>query len=185
MVLGIVICVILVGIILPVILYSVARFMKGKLALELSRSTVSSGEPLSGRVNLTANKSIYGLLQVSLVGRERSRGRRGSRGEIRVRWVEVYRQDHILEETREFTPRVMQSYQFEIIAPTSAEARQCEQHVTLPAAVDGGVIGLLFKVMQGFERMIRGRIYWHVEARLEADGIDLYTKRKVRVDLLD
>jgi hypothetical protein len=175
--------VIVVGILVAVILYYGARFMKGKLALELSRRTASSGEPLSGGVNLTVKKSIRGLLRVLLIGREKQRGR-GDRNSSR--WVEVYRQDNILEETRDFTPSVMQNYQFELIAPTSAEARQ--NVATLHAAAEemgDGVLGSVVKMAAKMENMTRGRIHWHVEARLDMDGVDLYAERKVRVNLLD
>ena len=126
--------VIFVGIFVGVFLYYGARYMKGKLTLELSRSTVSSGEPLSGRVNLTVKKSIRGLLQVSLIGREKRRSRNNRGTGSSSGWSEVYRQDHILEETRDFTMGLRQNYEFEIVVPTSAEARQ---HVaTLHAAAE-------------------------------------------------
>ena len=182
----IVLGVIFVGILVGLILYYGARFMKGKLALELSRSTASSSEPLSGRVNLTVKKSIRGLLQVSLIGFERRRGRRHGGSRNSSRWVEVYRQDHILEETRDFTMGLRQSYEFEIVAPTSAEARH--HAATLHAAAEemgDGVMGSVVKMAAKIENMTRGRILWHVEARLDMDGVDLYVKRKVRVNLLD
>ena len=95
--------VILVGIIVGVILYYGARFMKGKLALELPRSTVQSGEPLSGRVNLTVKKSIRGLLRVSLIAREKQRGRghhRSSGDRNSSSWLEVYRKRIISSKRR-------------------------------------------------------------------------------------
>ena len=178
--------VIFVGIFVGVFLYYGARYMKGKLTLELSRSTVSSGEPLSGRVNLTVKKSIRGLLQVSLIGREKRRSRNNRGTGSSSGWSEVYRQDHILEETRDFTMGLRQNYEFEIVVPTSAEARQ---HVaTLHAAAEemgDGVMGAVVKMAAKMENMTRGRILWHVEARLGMDGVDLYVKRKVRVNLLD
>ena len=182
MLLLIILGVILVGIIVGVILYYGARFMKGKLALELPRGTVQSGEPLSGRVNLTVKKSIRGLLRVSLIGREKKRGREGNSS----RWVEIYRQDHILEEARDFTMGFRQRYEFEIVAPTSDEARQSTAALHAAAEEMGdGVMGSVVKMAAKMENMTRGRIHWHVEARLDMDGVDLYVERKVRVNLLD
>ena len=39
--------------------YYIARFMKGKLELQLSRSSASSEELLSGRVTVEAKKDIH------------------------------------------------------------------------------------------------------------------------------
>ena len=31
--------------------------------------------------------------------------------------------------------------------------------------------------------MMQSRLYWHIEARLEVEGVDLYTKQKVYINL--
>ena len=103
-------------IIFIVIGYYAARFMKGKLAIELARSAADSGDTLSGSINLTAKKSMRGALTVSLVGQEKRRKRRHNRDQDQIEWEEVYRQDQIVEETREFPAGFSQSYQFEILS---------------------------------------------------------------------
>lgn len=176
---------IVVGVLVAVIAYYMARFMKGKLAMELSRNAAASGEPLAGRVDLEAKKSIHGLLKVSLVGREK-RTKRDHDGDKSTEWVEVYRQDRILEETRDFGAGYTQTYEFEIVAPTSAEARRGGAVMREMAEKAGdGVMGSVMKMAAGAADMMQGRIYWHMEARLDADGVDLYTKEKVTVNLRD
>lgn len=169
-----------------VIAYYVARFMKGKLELTLARNTASSEQLLSGQVTLTAKKPIHGLLKVSLVGREKRRKRRSGSDNDTTEWVEVYRYDHVLEETRDFEAGFMQSYDFDLLAPTAAEARSGGS--IMRAVADGmgdGAISTVMKVAAGAADFMQGRIYWHVESRLDADGVDLFDKEKCTVNLRD
>lgn len=166
-----------------VIAYYVARFMKGKLTLELSRSSASSEELISGTVSLEAKKSIHGLLKVSLVGREK-RTRRKSDGDKDTEWVEVYRYDQVLEETRDFEPGFVQNYPFDLLAPTSEEVRSGSAMLKAMANKAGdGVMGGMMKMAAGAAGTFAGRVYWHVESRLDADGVDLFTKEKCSVNL--
>lgn len=177
---------VVIAIILAVVAYYVARFMKGSVKLQLARNSASSGEALTGRVDLEAKRSIHGLLKVSLVGREKRRKRSTSGDGDTTEWVEVYRADRILEETRDFPSGYTQTYEFEIVAPTSAEARQGGAIMREMADKAGdGVMGSVMKMAAGAADMMQGRIYWHMESRLDADGVDLYTKEKVTVNLRD
>ncbi|MEM6258566.1 MAG: hypothetical protein AAGI37_09670 [Planctomycetota bacterium] len=163
--------------------YYLARFMKGRLELELSRDTANSEELLSGRVNLIAKKDIRGLLKVSLVAREK-RTKRDSDGDKTTEYVEVYRYDHVLEETRDFQAGFEQGYNFDLLAPTSAEVRS--GGAALKQMADGagdGVMGGVLKAAAGAAGFFAGKLYWHVESRLDADGVDLYAKEKCQVNL--
>ena len=166
-----------------IIAYQVARFMKGKLTIELSRDTANSEELISGSVSLEAKKNIRGLLKVSLVGREK-RTRRDSDGDRKTEYVEVYRYDHVLEETRDFEPGFQQTYPFDLLAPTSAEVRSGAAALQgMAAAAGDGLAGGVLKAAAGAASFMAGRVYWHVESRLDADGVDLYTKEKCHVNL--
>lgn len=166
-----------------VIAYYVARFMKGKLELELTRTTANSEELISGTVSLEAKKSIHGLLKVSLVGREK-RTRRDSDGDKKTEYVEVYRYDHVLEETRDFDPGFTQQYPFDLLAPTSEEVRSGSAMLKAIAASAGdGMVGGVMKMAAGAAGSFAGRVYWQVESRLDADGVDLFTKEKCSVNL--
>lgn len=165
--------------------YYLARFMKGKLALELSRNSASSKELITGRVTLEAKKDIRGLLKVSLVGREK-RTRRDHDGDSETEYVEVYRYDHILEETRSFEAGFRQDYGFDLLAPTSAEVRSGGGAIKAAANTMGdGAMGGVLKAAAGAADFMAGRVDWHVESMLDADGVDLFTKEKCTVNLKD
>ncbi len=171
-------------IIIIVIGYYAARFMKGKLAIELARSAADSGDTLSGSINLTAKKSMQGALTVSLVGQEKRRKRRHNSDQDQIEWEEVYRQDQIVEETREFPAGFSQSYQFEILAPTATEARQGSAALRAAAESAGeGIVGSMLNMAAGAADMMQAPIYWHIETRLDVKGVDLFAKRKVSVNL--
>lgn len=168
-----------------IIAYYVARFMKGKLTLVLSRNSASSEELISGTVSLEAKRPIHGLLKVSLVGQEK-RTRRKSNGDKDSDWVEVYRYDHVLEETRDFEPGFTQDYSFDLLAPTSAEVRSGSGMLRAAAGAAGdGLVGGMLQAAAGAASFMAGRIHWHVESRLDADGVDLFTKEKCTINLRD
>ena len=164
--------------------YYIARFMKGKLELELSRDSASSEELITGRVTLEAKKNIHGLLKVSLVGREKRKKRSSTSDNDSTEWVEVYRYDHVLEETRDFEPGFRQDYSFDLLAPTAAEVRSGGAALKgMAEAAGDGIMGGVLKAAAGAADFMSGRVYWHVESRLDADGVDLYTKEKCHVNL--
>lgn len=164
--------------------YVFARYLDGRIRLELTRDTVDSGQDLDGRVTIEARRPIRGLLRVSLVGREKRRRRRSGESE-RVEWVEVYRQDQVVEESREFPAGVRETHAFQLLAPTRVEARRGGSVDHVAEQTGDTVMSSVLRVAARAADALHGRIYWHVEARLEADGIDLSTKRKIDIDLRD
>jgi len=163
--------------------YYIARYMKGSIDLELSRDSANSEELITGRATVEAKKPIHGLLKVSLVGREK-RKKRSSNNNNSTEWVEVYRYDHILEETRDFEAGFRQDYNFDLLAPTSEEVRSGGAMLKALADHSGdGALGGVMKMAAGAASFMAGRVYWHVEARLDADGVDLYAKEKCQVNL--
>jgi len=159
---------------------------KGKISLDLITDTVTTGERLNGRLTIAIRKPVRGLLKVSLVGKE-SRKRQGSSGGSRL--VEVYRKDHVLEETRDFPAGFTQTYPFEIIAPTASEARPGEavlrELAEVASSQNSGAMASVLKLAASGSRHFKKRIYWCVEARLDADGLDVFTKWRIKVNLLD
>ena len=102
-------------IIIGVILYQVARFLKGKLELKLIKDSVSSGDALKGGVTVTAKKPMRGQLRVALVARKKKRKTGASTNDTtQYKWGEVYRRDEVLEGKREFPAGSSQNYTFEI-----------------------------------------------------------------------
>jgi hypothetical protein len=167
---------------LGVIAYYLARFLKGKLTLELPVTTVAPKQSLSGTLTVHAKKDIHGLLIVALVGRMRKKTR-SSGGKSRSELVDVFRRETVLEEQSEFPAGCTKNYQFEFIAPSSSEVRPGEELLRNVADKMDGIAGAALKLGASAVSMMQGRIYWHVEARLDATGVDLYTKHNVTVDL--
>lgn len=176
-------------VLLGVGVYYFARFMKGRLKLELSRDSASSEELLSGKVSLETKKPIHGSLKVSLIGREQryKRNLSSSSNDKSKQWVEVYRYNHILEETRDFEPGFQQQYSFDLLAPTSAEVRSRSGAIakSIASAADQseGLMGGVLKAAASAASAMSGPIRWHVEARLDAKGVDLVAKQKCHVTL--
>lgn len=172
-------------IIIGVILYQVARFLKGKLELKLIKDSVSSGDALKGSVTVTAKKPMRGQLRVALVARKKKRKTGASTNDTtQYKWVEVYRRDEVLEGKREFPAGFSQNYAFEILAPTSSEARQGGASLRATAeALDDGMMSSVLNLAASAADMMQSRLYWHIESRLEVDGVDLYTKQKVYINL--
>jgi hypothetical protein len=170
-------------IVAAILAYYGARYLKGRLELEMLRDSAASNETLAGRIYLEAKKPMRGSLKVSLVGREQRR-RRNRENQDTTEWVEVYRHDLVLEETRDFAPGFTQEYRFELQAPTAAEARRGGDLIRQAAAeVGDGVLGSVMQMAAGAADMMQGRIVWHVEGRVDVKGVDLYAKRQVTVNL--
>ncbi|MEC8475374.1 MAG: hypothetical protein VXZ38_12030 [Planctomycetota bacterium] len=172
-------------IIVGVILYQAARFLKGKLELKLINDSLSSGEAFKGDVAVTAKKPMRGQLKIALVARKKKRKTRANANNTtQYKWVEVYRRDEVLESRREFPAGFSQNYTFEILAPTSSEARQGGASLRATAeALDDGMMSSVLNLAASAADMLQRPIYWHIEARLEVDGVDLYTKQKVYINL--
>ena len=172
-------------IIIGVILYQVARFLKGKLELKLIKDSVSSGDALKGGVTVKAKKPMRGQLKVALVARKKKRKTGASTNDTtQYKWVEVYRRDEVLEGKREFPSGFSQNYTFEILAPTSSEARQGGASIRATAeALDDGMMSSVLNLAASAADMMQSCLYWHIEARLEVEGVDLYTKQKVYINL--
>ncbi|MFK7788467.1 MAG: hypothetical protein AB8C95_03095 [Phycisphaeraceae bacterium] len=164
--------------------YYLARYMKGSLKLELSRDSASSEELFSGRVTVVAKKPINGLLKVSLVGREKRQKRSSSSDNNSTEWVEVYRYDHVLEETRDFEAGFEKEYAFDLLAPTTEEVRSGGRVLKAIADSAGdGMMGGVLKAAAAGASFMAGRVHWHIEGRLDAKGVDLYDKEKCQVNL--
>lgn len=162
--------------------YYILRFMKGKIELHLTDSSAASGEPIKGSVSVVAKKELQGRLTVSLVCIEESRQQKRSYGDddddtkYETTQEEIFRKQQVLEDMETFSPTNSQEYQFNILAPTSSESGQrgSSQHG------GGGMIGTLLN-MAASASDSHTNYFWHVEARLDVKGIDLFAKQKVNV----
>ena len=183
------IALVLVAILLPIIARSlrrVATSFRGRVLLEILSDKASSGERLIGRLTFTSKQEIRGLLKVSLVGQER---RRRSVGSSKSDTVDVYRVNQILEETRDFPAGFTRTYDFELVVPTATEARPENEILDeLGGIADrqgSKLMGSFLKLVAAKNKRSLGRIFWSIESRLDTEGIDLFEKKRVQVNLLD
>ena len=183
------IALVLVAILLPIIARSlrrVATSFRGRVLLEILSDKASSGERLIGRLTFTSKQEIRGLLKVSLVGQER---RQRSVSSSKSDTVDVYRVNQILEETRDFPAGFTRTYDFELVVPTATEARP--ENEILDELGDfadrqgSKLMGAFLKLAAAKNKRSLGRIFWSIESRLDAEGIDLFEKKRVQVNLLD
>ena len=183
------IALVLVAILLPIIARSlrrVATSFRGRVLLEILSDKASSGERLIGRLTFTSKQEIRGLLKVSLVGQERQlRSVSSSKSDT----VDVYRVNQILEETRDFPAGFTRTYDFELVVPTATEARPENEILDeLGGIADrqgSKLMGSFLKLVAAKNKRSLGRIFWSIESRLDTEGIDLFEKKRVQVNLLD
>lgn len=165
--------------------YYILRFMKGKIELRLINSSAASGEAIKGSVSIVAKKELQGRLTVSLVCTEESRQQKRSFGSDddddddtghETTREEIFRKKQVLEDMEAFSPNNSEEYKFELRVPTASESGQRN----LPQHEGGGMVGTLLN-MAASAADSHSEYYWHVEARLDMKGIDLFAKKEVNV----
>jgi hypothetical protein len=170
-VLKFVILAIVVLIIVLVAGYYIVRFMRGSIKITLAKNSFNEGEQITGSFELTTRKEIEGnRLFVTLRGQEVTKERRG--GKPRTYTREIYRDELTIEEAKTFPAGQTTNYDFQLATPSSAG----------PDFLDSP-LGKTLKV--GMELLGGRRSYlrWMVEAKLDAKGVDLASRRKVTVNM--
>ena len=150
--------------------YFIVRHMRGSIKMTLANSSFSAGEQITGSFTLMTKKDIEGQkLVVALVGKEITEERHGDRNRTDTR--EIYRDEKVLEEARNYPAGFSADYGFQLKAPA-------------PGGSDsiGGAIGDAIELGLDVLGGDRTRIEWNVEARLKAGGIDLATGRQVYIN---
>ena len=151
--------------------YYIIRFMRGSIKITLAKNSSNAGEHITGSFELITRKEIDGnRLYVMLVGKEVTRERRG--GKTRTHTREIYRDEVTMEEAKTFSAGQTMNYDFQLATPSSAGPD-----------VLSSTLGKTLKV--GME-MLGGRrsyLQWTVEARLDAKGVDLASRKKVTVNM--
>ena len=168
---------------LSVAAFYILRFMKGKLELHLTNSSASSGELIKGSVRVVAKKELQGRLTVSLVCMEEFQEQKRSYRDddddgtkYETTREEIFRKKQLLEDIETFSPTNNLAYQFELIAPTASESGQRRSSQD----GGGGMVGTLLNMATAATQS-QSDYFWHVEARLDVKGIDLFAKKEVNV----
>ena len=163
--------------------FYILRFMKGKLELHLTNSSASSGELIKGSVRVVAKKELQGRLTVSLVCMEEFQEQKHSYRDddddgtkYETTREEIFRKKQLLEDIETFSPTNNLAYQFELIAPTASESGQRRSSQD----GGGGMVGTLLNMATAATQS-QSDYFWHVEARLDVKGIDLFAKKEVNV----
>ncbi len=152
------------------ILYFILRHMRGSIKLSLPQTAFNPGNKISGEFDLLAKKPIQGnKLIVRLIGQQVTRHHQN--GKSRTRSQEIYRDEVLVEEAKDYPAGYTGKYSFEINTPNTNETEFLNSPLgqTLNAAV----------------RLLSNRntrLQWRVEARLDAKGIDLVAAKKITLN---
>ena len=175
------------AVVLGVIAYYVARFLKGSMKITLEQRSFRPGETISGLLTIHARRAIPAeRIYVAVIGEEEERTRSSRSGSSSKRWRECYRDevDVLLDE--ELEPYSRNRYTFTIAAPSEGSIATIAE--ALSAATEGvqdvagqRMVKGLGSLMVGMSRMFAGRKRWKVTARVETRGVDLATKQKIHI----
>ncbi len=150
--------------------YFLARHLRGKIKLQLPVTGFNPGDTIKGSFELHAKKPITGKrLIVRLTGTKHIRTKRGDKTETHSH--EIFRQEELIEEGRDYPAGFRESYAFEMAAPKSGQSE-----------VPGGD---MLKTIAQTANMIGNRrveIRWKLEARLIAKGVDLVGSRRIYIN---
>jgi hypothetical protein len=167
----IIIGIIIGAVVLAVILYNIARFMRGSIKLLLPLRAFSGGTEIVGSFDLHTKKRIEGnRLIVSLIGTRVTKTHRDGKTESRT--VEIYRDEVLVEEGREYAAGTKEKYDFKLSTPSS------ESNDFLQSTVGKGLSTAL-KLLSNQST----KLQWKLEARLDAKGMDLVDSESISINL--
>ncbi len=155
---------------IAVIGYYILRHMRGSIKLSLPQTAFNPGNKISGEFDFFAKKPIQGnKLIVRLIGVQVTRHHQN--GKRRTRSHEIFRDEVLVEEAKDYPAGYTAKYNFEINTPNTNETEFLNSPIgqTLNAAV----------------RLLSNRntrLQWRVEARLDAKGIDLVAAKKITIN---
>lgn len=157
-----------------VIGYFVMKFLKWKLKLNLNKTSFQKPEKITWTLDLEAKKNIeWNRLFVALVQYEKVR-RRWSDWKTTTSRHEIWRFETDLEQAKEFSAWLKNTYTFEIPFPS-------EQNNNTDQFWDNELLNNIVKWANliSWNRMWTRTIEWKIEARLDAKGIDLTDSKRV------
>lgn len=176
-------------VIISIVGYYIARFMKGSLKLELNQKSVSSRDQITGALTVKLKKLIYvDRLYVGLLGERqvRSHSHSSSGSSTSTKWVEFYRDEVDVIMDQELQPGFENRYDFSINAPSESHVMTGGQAIAKVA--ENMEDGIAKSIATGIGALasstgMSGRKRWRVISRLEMKGVDLATSKKIHVSL--
>ena len=159
------------GGIVAVAAYYVARFMRGSIKLSLPHTAFNPGDTIAGSFDLHTKKTIKGnKLTVSLIGVQVTKTHED--GKRRTRSREVYRDEKLIEEAKEYAAGHTEKYDFELSAPNT----NAPEFLDSPL---GQTLSTALRLFSNRETYIK----WRIEARLNAKGVDLAKSTRVSINM--
>jgi hypothetical protein len=165
---AIVVIFICVGVIGGVVGFFVLRGLKGTIKIDCEKNTFDPGETIKGNIYLKIKKQTIGnKLTISLVADETTTYHDGD--ESRTEHDEVYRDDLVVEDKKSYPVGYEQTYDFALTIPA----------MNAPGKQVDGVVGAVFDALSVNRR--KSKIEWQLEARLDAEGLDLVNKKDIHM----
>ncbi|SES87007.1 hypothetical protein [Thalassotalea agarivorans] len=162
---------VIIAVVVAFVGYKLLAHLKGKITLHLNKTSFRFGETLTGHFDLEAKKAIEGNeLSVTLVAREKIE-KRDSEGKRRTRTHEVYRNEKRLEGAKVYQAGSKANFIFEFFLPKTGTSE-------FAASTLGQAMNMLGSLLTSERRTIE----WHIEARLDAKGIDITDSQRIYVE---
>lgn len=161
-------------IILSIAGYFLLRYLKGSLKIILLKTNFSSSERITGQVQLKAKKRINSnRLFASIVGYEEVSSY--SNGKRSTRTNEIYRFEQDLEQERTYSSGFRNTYSLDLPFPNNSSS-----NLNIPSTGND----TMDKILKGAISLASSnrKIYWKIEVRLDADGVDLFSSKKIFLD---
>jgi hypothetical protein len=161
----------IVGGIVAVIAYNIARFMRGSIKLNLLRTAFKPGDIITGNIDLLIKKPVESnKLIVSLIGSQVTKTYED--GKPRTRSHEIYRDEILVEGATTYPGNHTSQHEFSIAVPNTGETEFANS--TLGQALTTAAQLLSNK---------QTHLKWKIDTRLDAKGIDLMRSIPVSINM--
>lgn len=160
-----------VAIVFAIATYFIIRFLRGSIKVYLQNTSFNSGDTIKGNFELHTKKAIVGnRLFVELIGEKVTKIRK-SEGETKTQTYEIYRHGVTLENQNTYNAGYKEKFDFELQTPDSKQPdfMKSELAQTLNVALS-------------FVNDRQVSVKWTVEARLDAEGVDLVDTEKININ---
>jgi hypothetical protein len=159
------------GGIVAVAAYHIGRYLRGSIKLSLPKTAFNPGDAIKGSFDLHVKKTIQGKrLIVNLIGTQITKTHESGKTDSRSN--EIYRDEKLIEEAREYPASHRARHEFEIEAPDTGSA----EFLNTPL---GKAFFTALRLLGNRQTYLK----WKIEVRLEAKGIDLATSRQVSINV--
>lgn len=160
-----------VAVVAGIALFFILRNMKGTIVIQSDRTSFDPGETITGKIDVEIKKETRGNnLTISLIADRKTTYYDGD--EKRTDHDEVYRDELLIEDRRVYPVGYNNTYSFELKIPAmDSENNQGDN-----------LLNTLGAVMNTFGTHRRtSKVEWYLEARLDAEGLDLVKKQNVQL----